>query len=95
MGTIWDIALRATQIVFALVSLGLSANLVATVFQFKPIPFILVWATMVGVATSIMSILGLVSNCYERLEGISTLLFDGSMIVANLAAGVVSLHPPS
>ncbi|KAF2440784.1 hypothetical protein P171DRAFT_489475 [Karstenula rhodostoma CBS 690.94] len=89
MGTIWDIALRTTQIIFAFITLGLSANLVATASQFKPIPFILVWATMVSVGTLIMSILGLVSNWYERLEGKLMLLFDGSMVAANLAAGVL------
>ncbi|KAL5444541.1 hypothetical protein PMIN06_002612 [Paraphaeosphaeria minitans] len=90
MDTVFDVALRATQIVFAFVVLGLSTHLTATALQ-GSVPFILVWATMVGAATLMTSILGAASNWYERLEGKPMLLIDGCMVAANLAGGTVSL----
>ncbi|KAF9735402.1 hypothetical protein PMIN06_002612 [Paraphaeosphaeria minitans] len=88
MDTVFDVALRATQIVFAFVVLGLSTHLTATALQ-GSVPFILVWATMVGAATLMTSILGAASNWYERLEGKPMLLIDGCMVAANLAGGTL------
>jgi hypothetical protein len=89
MGNIWDIALRATQIISAFVVLGLSADLVANKFQLQPTPFILVWATFAGAVSVLISIVGLASNWYESLEGKGILFLDGLMVLLNFAGSIV------
>lgn len=90
MGTAIDLTFRVTSILFTGIIFVLSASLVANPFQCKPVPFVLGGALFVGVATVCGSVVVLVSNLVEFLEGKFMLILDGTLVMANHVGGIVS-----
>jgi hypothetical protein len=82
-------ALRGSQIIFSVVVLGLSVNLLkGHLVGDKPIP--LGYAAFVGATSLLGAIIGIASNWVELLQGIIGAAIDGVILIINIIGGIVS-----
>lgn len=88
--TIVNWALRAFQLLFGIVILGLSVTLVRN-HNLGTLPSVLGYAAFLGGATIVAALIGLVATWVSILEGFVGMAIDAVAAILNLAGGIVRI----
>jgi hypothetical protein len=88
-----NFALRGAQILFAVVVLGLSVDLIRGQKGDGSLPGTLGYAAFVGGVSLLGAFIGLASTWIDFLQGVIGATIDSFLIGINLAGGIVSAIP--
>ncbi|KAF2110034.1 marvel domain-containing protein [Lophiotrema nucula] len=83
-----NLALRGFQVIFAVIVLALSVDLIKKNPENK-VPAIHGYAAFVGAVSLVAAFIGIAAHFISFLEGIISSLVDGFIILVNIAGGIV------
>lgn len=92
ISTIATIAIRATQIIFAAVIVGLAGTLIKEQLDGTTLPATLGYMAFAGAFGMVMGFVGLAAIWVEMLQGIIMMGIDALAAIFYLAGGLVSVR---